>query len=113
MQPKTWQEVTFTLEEPNHTFSYVEKFGDGRNTFGIDPKDGTIKLEGSMSMFKGKTWGMHQAQKTVAVGGQPGTNTIAYNFTPDTVKKPVVELLKAAEWSEQKQGLFSRIFGKK
>jgi hypothetical protein len=108
---KSYQ-VTFSFDEIKREFWFEEATQTQNSGVSFNPLSGDISLGASSSGFKGKQWGTHEKSTVIAFGGKPGSDQYSYDFQPDKIKQPVIDLLKNAGWTERKKGLFGSLFGK-
>lgn len=104
-------ETRFVLDEASHSYTCSEQFGSNQS-IGIDPDDGAISTEGVKSLFAGKPWHRRRAKKQTASGGSTSADIVTGEFAPDIIKKPVIDILTTAGWSEQKQSAWKRLLSR-
>ncbi|MCA9348429.1 hypothetical protein KC867_03400 [Candidatus Saccharibacteria bacterium] len=103
--------ITIDLDEPNHKYKYVESSQSSESSAGI----GGLSTE--KSFFKGKQFGTHQAGIEIGFGmknkDEPTkvVGAATYNFNNSQIKKPLLDLLQQAGWSENKTSFLKKLFG--
>ncbi len=103
--------ITVTLDEATHTYTYSEVTTSSSSSVGL----GGFSYE--KSTFKGKQYSFN-AGTLLGLGMQnkgsdpQAVGTATYSFDTGQIKKPLLDALAQAGWSE-KPGFFKRLFGRK
>lgn len=105
--------LVINLDEPSHTYTYVESKSSNQLKFGLQPGGG-LSLGVESNSFKGKTIGKSfgaGAGTAVDQNGKSDGNTYKYSFDTKQIKDPLLSLLDQSGWSRKKKGFFSKLFG--